>query len=229
MKTYLLLAIILFPTLLFAQEKKDSSDLVGPSLLSSSKVKERVKKHFYGYKEKEHTLKEDIGNLAVVYGITWVLYPITQPNVFSETGSLDKYKDNFGKIVFDQDEPFWNWMVHPFSGSQLYLWYRAHGYSRIDSLTMSAISSTLFEFTVEIYSEPASIQDLYQTPILGAVLGVGLEKFSMYLLNTGNAMGIFFGHLLNFGTLFPFYEGKIIISPQLDTKGNTGLSLYMTF
>ena len=54
---------------------------------------------------------------------------------------------------------------------------------------MTFISSTLFEFTVEIYTEPAKVQDLYQTPILGSVLGVGLETLSLYLLNTGNSFG----------------------------------------
>ena len=227
MKTYLILATFLFTVFSYAQDLPLSPGQ--KHTLSKSKIRKRVKTHFYGYKDKEHTFQENLENLAVVYGVTWIIYPLTQPEVLSGTGSFSEYKDNFGKVVFDQDEPFWNWMVHPFSGSQLYLWYRAHGYSRIDSLTMSAISSTRFEFTVEIYSEPASIQDLYQTPILGAVLGVGLEKFSMYLLNTGNVMGRFFGHLLNMGTLFPFYEGKIMITPKVDTKGNTGLSLYMTF
>ena len=229
MKSCILVTILILQSFAFAQEAPLKPEVYGPSHPSSNQNKQRVKKHFYGYKDKKHTFKEDLANLGVVYGITWVVYPLTQPNILKDGGSFDEYKENFGKIVFDQDEPFWNWMVHPFSGSQLYLWYRAHGYSRIDSLTMSAISSTLFEFTVEIYSEPASIQDLYQTPILGAVLGVGLEKFSMYLLNTGNAMGKFFGHLLNIGTLFPFYEGKIIINPKIDTKGNTGVSLFMTF
>jgi hypothetical protein len=42
---------------------------------------------------------------------------------------------------------------------------------------MAAISSALFEFTVEVYTEPASVQDLYQTPILGSILGLGLEMF----------------------------------------------------
>ena len=94
---------------------------------------------------------------------------------------------------------------------------------------MAFISSALFEFTVEIYTEPASVQDLYQTPIFGSLIGVGIERLSLYLLNTGNAFGRFFGHLLNPSTLFWFYEGKIIITPQLDGKGGGGLNLVMDF
>ena len=41
-------------------------------------------------------------------------------------------------------------------------------------LGVDFIQSTLFEFLIEIYTEPASIQDLIQTPILGSLFT--LEK-----------------------------------------------------
>lgn len=172
----------------------------------------------YSYKDRDHSRKENMNQILGIYGVTWLLYPLTQPSVVKDQGSFKNYRDNFGKLVFDKDEPFWNWFVHPISGSQLFLYYRANGYSRIDALAMSFISSTLFEFTVEIYTEPASVQDLYQTPILGAILGIGLENFTLYLLNSGNALGRFFGHLLNPSTLFWFYEGKVKLIPYYDNK-----------
>ncbi|MCO4794483.1 MAG: DUF3943 domain-containing protein [Bacteriovoracaceae bacterium] len=178
----------------------------------------RIPKYIYGYKQRDHTLRENFNQIAGIYGVTWVLYPLTQPSVVKENGSFKNYRNNFGKLVFDKDEPFWNWFVHPMSGSQLFLYYRANGYSRIDSLAMAFVSSTLFEFTVEIYTEPASVQDLYQTPILGSILGVGIENLSMYLLNSGNSVGRFFGHLINPSTLFWFYEGKVRFIPQFDNK-----------
>lgn len=94
---------------------------------------------------------------------------------------------------------------------------------------MAFISSTLFEFTVEIYTEPASVQDLYQTPVIGSVIGLGLENISMYLLNSGNAFGRFIGHVLNPATLFWFYEGKIQLIPKYNGKKTGSLTLTVDF
>ena len=185
-------------------------------------------KFYYTYIDREHTFEEDLNNIASIYAVTWVIYPLTQPETFAKKGSIKNYKNNFGKLVFDKDEPFWNWFVHPISGSQLYLFYRARGYARADSLFMSFISSSLFEFTVEIYTEPASIQDLYQTPVLGAVLGLGIEKLSLYLLNSGNLVAKTIGHAINPSTLFWFYEGKIRIIPEI-SYNRAGLRLYYEF
>lgn len=194
------------------------------------KVKRYRKKEFqYGYIDRSHTFNESLKHVVAMYGVSWIVYPLSQPKVFREEGSWTKYKTNFGQIVFDRDEPFWNWFVHPISGSQLYLYYRANGYDRINSLGMAFISSTLFEFTIEVYTEPASIQDLYQTPILGSLLGVGLESLSMYLLNTGNVVGRFIGHVINPSTLFWFYEGKIQIIPRSNMKDSGGLFLMADF
>lgn len=196
---------------------------------SHSFSKEREREYFYGYVDRDHTRSEDFKHIAGLYAFTWVIYPATQLKTVREDGSWKKYKDNFGKLVFDQDEPFWNWIVHPYSGSQMFLYYRANGYSRVESLGMTLISSTLFEFTVEIYTEPASIQDLYQTPILGSVLGLGFETLSLYLLNTGNLFGKVAGHIINPSTLFWFYEGKMQLTPSYDGKGKVGLNFYMDF
>lgn len=192
-------------------------------------ARKREPQYHYGYINRPHTTRESILHISALYGISWALYPLTQPEVFREKGSIKNYRKNFGKLVFDRDEPFWNWFVHPISGSQLYLYYRANGYNRVNSLGMAFISSTLFEFTIEIYTEPASVQDLYQTPVIGSVIGLGLENLSMYLLNSGNAFGKFFGHLLNPATLFWFYEGKIQLIPKYDGKKTGSLTLTVDF
>jgi hypothetical protein len=189
----------------------------------------RVPNYRWGYIERPHSFEENRNHVLGIYAASWALYPLSQPKVVRKKGSWRKYKENFGDLVFDRDEPFWNWFVHPISGSQLYLYYRANGYSRTESLGMTIISSTLFEFTIEIYTEPASIQDLYQTPILGSALGVVLENFSMYLLNTGNAFGRFLGHALNPATLFWFYEGRVQVIPTTNFKNKGGLHVFAEF
>lgn len=185
-------------------------------------------KYKYTYVDREHSVKEIFQQLGSIYVISWGTYYLSQPETFREEGSFKKYADHLGEVVFDKDEPFWNWMVHPYSGSQLYLFYRAYGYSQTNAVLMSVASSTLFEFFVEIYTEPASFQDLYQTPILGSALGLLFEKSSLYLLNTGNPVAKVIGHILNPATLFWFYEGKITITPQPQKQG-MGLTLNMDF
>lgn len=195
----------------------------------TKELRSRTAEYRYGYINRRHTTEESLKHIAAIYGVTWVVYPLTQPDVVKNKGSWKNYRRNFGQLVFDKDEPFWNWFVHPISGSQLYLYYRANGYSRIDSMGMAFISSTLFEFTVEIYTEPASVQDLYQTPVIGSFLGVGLENLSLYLLNSGNAFGRTLGHILNPATLFWFYEGKVQIVPQTNFNNRHGLLFTMEF
>jgi hypothetical protein len=176
--------------------------------------------YYYQYFDQDHTFGQDLGNLGIIYGISWALYPVIQHEDF-DSGSWTEYKENFGKLVFDQDEPYWNWLVHPLTGSQLYLFYRSTGYSRFESFGMTFLSSALWEFTIEVYSEPASIQDLYQTPVMGSLLGFGLETLSMALLNQNNPMGQFFGSLFNLYTLFWWYDGKIQIVPSYYKKTGT--------
>ncbi|PIP89937.1 MAG: hypothetical protein COW01_00500 [Bdellovibrionales bacterium CG12_big_fil_rev_8_21_14_0_65_38_15] len=183
----------------------------------------------YEYIDRNHEKSETWKHLGIIYAASWALYPLTQPTVFKDNGSFKNYGNNFGEVVFDRDTPFWNWLVHPISGSQLYLYYRANGYNRIDSVGLTFISSTLFEFTVEVYTEPASIQDLYQTPILGSILGYGIENLSLWLLNTNHPIAKFLGHTLNPSTMFGFFEGKVRTVPSLDGKGGAGVTFIYEF
>lgn len=215
------------PTL-YTKKMKMALGPVDP-LVEKPISRKRTPQYHYHYFDRDHSFKENAKLVSIIYGLSWLLYPLTQPKVFRNHGSVDNYKKNFGKIVFDRDEPFWNWIVHPLSGSQLFLFYRANGHSRVSALTMTFISSTLFELTVEIYTEPASVQDLYQTPIIGSILGIGIESMSLYLLNTGNLLGKVLGHIMNPATLFWFYEGKIRITPSWDGRKRAGLFLVGEF
>lgn len=194
----------------------DINEAFKDEVLVNPKTHKRQPIYKYGYNEREHSLIENVKNIGLVYGMTWFFYPLVQPKILSGAGGIKEYSHNFGKIVFDQDEPFWNGFVHPLSGAQLYLLYRADGYDRLSAFEMTFISSALFELTVEIFTEPASIQDLYQTPVLGTVLGFGIENASMYLLNSGNTLGKVFGHIINPATLLPIYNGRTLIIPKLE-------------
>ena len=181
------------------------------------------------YEHQETDFSTGLAQVGVAYAVSWLVYPVTQPKVLSgELGSWSEYRSNFGNLVYDQDEPFWNWFVHPISGSQLFLFYRSQGYSRAGSLGMAFISSSLFEFTIEIYSEPASVQDLYQTPVIGSALGYGLEIVSTHLLYSSSGVARFFGRVLNPWTLVSHSE-RFRIQPAFYGSGKYGLSIAAEF
>lgn len=211
-----------------------SLSLFFPSRIAFAQNKDKNKTnssatYTYTYIEKEQSFQDKLIQLGGIYALSWAAYRITQPTAFTRDGSTETYKNNFGKMVFDNDEPVWNWMVHSLSGGQIFLLYRAMGHSRSSALGMLFVSSTLFEFTVEIYTEPASIQDLYQTPVFGSILGIAIENLSFKLLNSNTYLGKFFGHLINPSTLFWFYEGRVKLVPQLHGKRGGGITLMASF
>jgi len=223
------LTLFLFSASYGGEQNLNFKDLTASSSLDPENYKmgpdkqltsEQSVSYYYQYFDRYHSFGSNMLNIGAVYGFSWMIYPLFQHNDF-QSGSWEEYKTNFGQLVFDQDQPYWNWLVHPLTGSQLYLFYRSTGYSRVDSLGMTFISSALWEFTVEVWSEPASIQDLYQTPVLGSLLGLGLESLSMFLLNQDNPMSNFFGYLFNFYTLFWWYDGKIQVVPSYYKKTGT--------
>ena len=220
-------------------EPSVAGDLVNSSFLLSqlSEVENKepesvvvIKKPRYQYSEpREHDLVEDLAHLGFIYSINIVLYVATQPETVKEEGSFEKYRKNFGRtVLFDNDREFWNWLVHPYSGSQLYLYFRANSYSPADAFRMSFFSSLLFEYTIEVYTEPASMEDLINTPILGSVLGYFFEHASMKLLNSDYLLARWLGHLINPFSLLPFFKEKMIIIPQVG-KNQSHLSIAWEF
>lgn len=208
------------------------------STLNASELKDKIrffdykgsreKKFRYSFVKKEHSIGEIVGDVAIIYGVATLLYPLTQPEILdATTGSWSKYKKNFGRLVFDQDEPFWNFFVHPLTGGQMFLYYRSKGYSKMEAFRLTFFSSALFEFTIETFSEPASIQDLFNTPILGSLMGLGIEELSFYLLNSGSTLGKFLGHIINPCTMLWFYDGKMRLTPYINGKGTTALRFVM--
>lgn len=91
---------------------------------------------------------------------------------------------------------------------------------------MTFISSLLFEYTVEIYSEPASIQDLYQTPVFGTALGYGIELLSVELLNSDSKFANFMGRVIN-PLSYLVDTRSISVAPVTDMKKQIGLQISM--
>ncbi len=181
----------------------------------------------YEYKVRDHSIKESAKHLGILYSVGWGVYYMTQTDNFKEKGSFKNYRENFGHIVFDKDEPIWNWVGHPYTGSHFYLYYRANSYSPINAFKMAFLQSALFEFFTEVYTEPVSAQDLFLTPVLGSFLGMGIEHLTLYLLNSDYMFLKVIGHILNPATLFTFYEG-VSLTPSVGKK-SWGMQLNASF
>ncbi len=89
----------------------------------------------------------------------------------SKLGS--KWKDNVSSgPVWDRDEHFLNYVMHPYFGGVYYTASRHAGYNEFESFLYSATMSAFFwEYGVEAFAEIPSWQDLFITPFFGAVVG----------------------------------------------------------
>ncbi len=96
-------------------------------------------------------------------------------------------KDLFGRYkehvthppVMDNDHWFFNFVAHPYVGAIYYMQARNAGYSGMHSFAFSAFISTFYwEYGLEAFAEPPSIQDLIITPLAGSVIGEGFFRLS---------------------------------------------------
>lgn len=85
--------------------------------------------------------------------------------------SFSKWVNNVRNPVWDEDEWYVNYILHPYWGAAYYIRARERGFGRQQSFWYSVLLSTLYEFGAEALFEPVSYQDLVVTPVAGALLG----------------------------------------------------------
>ncbi|PMM02693.1 ubiquitin--protein ligase [Vibrio kanaloae] len=103
-----------------------------------------------------------------------------------------KWKDNVSAgPVWDRDEHFLNYVMHPYFGGVYYTAARHAGYDEFESFLYSWTMSTFFwEYGVEAFAEVPSWQDLFITPFFGAVVGeMMLEAEQNIVASGGEVMG----------------------------------------
>lgn len=148
---------------------------------------------FIAFSQDRVTSYERMRNFGIVYGAQWTIYLATQKPTIERKGSLDNWIHYPTSPHFDNDSFDYNLFQHSLSGASYYLFYRSQGYRRTDGFLWAVISSAAFEFTVETVTERPSWQDLYQTPVYGSLLGIGMEtlsdKFMSYDTWWGRALG----------------------------------------
>jgi hypothetical protein len=84
---------------------------------------------------------------------------------------FEKWKENAGDPVRDEDHWWINYVTHPYWGGAYYIRARERGFERGQSFLYSALLSTLFEFGAEALFEQPSYQDLVVTPVAGYLVG----------------------------------------------------------
>jgi len=177
-----------------------------------------TEKKFIHITRTDISLKEKLATTALLYAGQWGYYAASQRKTIAQEGSFKNWYNNMYKVHLDKDSYDYNIILHTLAGNYYYLYYRSRGYSKPITLLWSTISVLLFEFTIETTTERPSWQDIYQTPVLGFVLGVGFESLSTFLLNIDNPVASFFGYLLNPFAVFPFSYYEINAVPLLGTN-----------
>lgn len=104
----------------------------------------------------------------------------------------DKWVENVkAGPTWDRDEHFLNYIMHPYFGGVYYTAARHAGFNEFESFGYSFAMSALFwEYGVEAFAEVPSWQDLFITPMFGAVVGeLMLQGEQEVLANGGRVWG----------------------------------------
>ncbi len=147
-------------------------------------------------------------NFGIVYASQWTYYLTAQHSIIKKQGSFENWHRNMFSPHFDKDSFDYNIFKHGVTGNYYYLWFRSRGYDRVEAFWWSFLSSLAFEFTVETATERPSYQDIYQTPVYGTVLGVGMEKLSIFFHGQESWWGHTLGYVLNPFPLIPQWDEK---------------------
>ena len=111
-----------------------------------------------------------LGYQAVVVSVLYAL-PAEETRFDKSSAGFSKWRENVTHPAWDDDEPYLNYILHPYWGATYYIRGRERGLSRWQSVGYSALLSTLYEFGAEAFFEPVSYQDLIVTPLIGSLLG----------------------------------------------------------
>ncbi|MCP4138146.1 MAG: DUF3943 domain-containing protein [bacterium] len=176
-------------------------------------------------REFRHVIREDISGserlitFGLIYTVQWGSYLISQWETLHEHGSFKNWYTNMYQPHFDRDSYDYNLIYHTITGAYYFLFFRSRGYTKGASLMWSFLAQFLFEFTVETATEQPSFQDLYQTPVLGAIIGMILESASNALLSTDYVAAHVLGYILNPFAILPFSSYEV--SGGVQVSNNT--------
>lgn len=94
---------------------------------------------------------------------------------------FQRWWDHVQSPHWDSDPWAVNYIGHPYFGSAYYLRARERGFGEFDSFVYAALASAMYEFGAEALFERPSYQDLFVTPVGGALLGLALEPVRSWI------------------------------------------------
>jgi hypothetical protein len=130
-----------------------------------------------------------IGYQALAFAILYVA-PESVSNWSEESKhnyDFQRWVDNVTHPQVDSDKDYINYVLHPYWGSAYFLDARGRGFGRWGSFLFSFFCSCLYEFGTEAFAEPVSVQDFFVTPMVGSLLGIGLEGAWSHLRAKGES------------------------------------------
>lgn len=142
-------------------------------------------------------------NFGAVYAAQWAFYLASQSHEIDSYGSFENWIKYPLRPHYDKDSFDYNLIKHTYSGNLYYLFYRSQGYTEQSAFVWTYISSLAFEFTIETVTERPSLQDIYQTPVFGTVLGYGAERLSRELHSHKNWFSRGLAYLINPFSILP--------------------------
>lgn len=143
-----------------------------------------------------------------------------------------QWRDNVRQgAVWEHNAWYINYLGHPYFGGSYYQVARKSGYRQWDSFMYSLLMSTFYwEYGIEAFAEPPSVQDLVVTPVIGWIYGEWafnkqqkirmdggtlagskiLGGTALFFLDPVDALGIVINHafkrqLVSAGTGYLFY------------------------
>ncbi|MDH4273449.1 MAG: DUF3943 domain-containing protein [Gammaproteobacteria bacterium] len=93
-----------------------------------------------------------------------------------------RWKEHTQQIVWDKDAWYINYMLHPYWGGTYYIRAHERGFGEVGSFWFAMLLSSLFEYGGEALFEPASLQDVLVTPIMGIMVGRWFEEIRAPIL-----------------------------------------------
>ena len=113
----------------------------------------------------------------------------TNASTFSEM--TDVWKKNIEiSPVWDKSQFQTNFIAHPYVGSVYYMAARKSNFSQFESFLYAAtLSTVLWEFGVEAFVEPPSVQDIIVTPIVGSIFGEYLYNVEKKIIKNNGKVG----------------------------------------
>lgn len=89
-------------------------------------------------------------------------------------------------VSWDHDKFIFNYVLHPYAGAVYFMSARSCGFNFWQSLFYSSLISNVgWEFGIEAFMEPPSIQDMLITPLVGSLIGECFYKLKRKIVNNG--------------------------------------------